>query len=344
MEGKASLGEQLYMPVMVVINILSVVAVVIMNKEIYTRHEFSFANTLMALHFGFTSLGIVIYQKVTGFPLLAADEMPPRRLLVQNALYHVLSVMFVNYSLLYNSVGMYQILKLANIPVVCIIEYYTRSISYSLKIKLSLVVLIGGIATATVSEVHFSLVGFIHGWIATVTTAVYQITAKDLMKGLSSEQGLYYTAPYAALIFFLAIPISDSVPKLLQYIWTVDRISAIFFSCVLAFTIQLTVFAIIGKTNPVTYQVVGHTKTTLVFICAFVWYPETATMKSVAGILVAMAGVLWYTRLKLTEPKPGAPPADPSPASPTAPSDSPPVECSGEATEPTDEPKKESAL
>eukprot|EP01059_Diplonema_ambulator_P002937 TRINITY_DN1256_c0_g3_i1.p1 TRINITY_DN1256_c0_g3~~TRINITY_DN1256_c0_g3_i1.p1 ORF type:complete len:351 (+),score=92.78 TRINITY_DN1256_c0_g3_i1:1832-2884(+) len=285
----------------VLVNILSVVGIVILNKKIFTQYEFEFPNALMAIHFLVVAVGVVMWQLVSGFDLGDKETRPSMSMLATNALLHVVSVMFVNLSLLYNSVGSYQILKLATIPVLCVLEYFLRNIRYSLPIVSSLGVLLAGIGLTTSNDITFNWSGLAYGSVATFATAGYQITVKDLTKGLDSKQSLYFTAPLAAVIFVLLIPLSDNVGRLYQYQWTYERSAVILTSGLLALVIQFTVFAIIGKTSPVTYQVIGHTKTLCVLLSGFLLFNTPVNTKNLSGMITAMFGVIWYTQLKLSE-------------------------------------------
>ncbi|KAH0804050.1 phosphate translocator protein [Histomonas meleagridis] len=58
--------------------------------------------------------------------------------------------------------------------------------------------------------------------------------------------------------------------------------------------------SLIGKAGPVTYQVVGHVKTMLIFTFGLIMFPvkdepRYRQMKKIGGLLVSMVGVILYT-------------------------------------------------
>ena len=63
------------------------------------------------------------------------------------------------------------------------------------------------------------------------------------------------------------------------------------------------------------YQVVGHTKTIIIWLLGVLVFTSTVTTNSVIGFVIAMVGVVWYTQLRMNE-SPAKPPA---PAGSTAP-------------------------
>jgi K+-sensing histidine kinase KdpD len=71
-------------------------------------------------------------------------------------------------------------------------------------------------------------------------------------------------------------------------------------SGVFAFGVNVTVYLIIGKTSPVTYAVVGHTKTVLILLFGFVVMHEVLTGKNFAGLLVAFLSIVAYTHFSIS--------------------------------------------
>eukprot|EP00756_Hemistasia_phaeocysticola_P004707 Hpha_TRINITY_DN12966_c0_g1::TRINITY_DN12966_c0_g1_i1::g.164652::m.164652/K15285/SLC35E3; solute carrier family 35, member E3 len=304
-------SERMKTLIFMALNIVSVVSIVVVNKKIFSYYEFKFGNALMALHYYATAICITLYQRLGGFELLPERPavFPTRKngvwvmagSVLPISMYQVGSVMFVNFSLMYNSVGLYQVLKLANIPVLCVIEYFWKGITYSLVVRSALAVLIGGIGLTSVSDISFNWLGFTHGMIATFTTAAYQILVKDLSKGMSSVQSCYYVTPVTAVIFTMLVPFTDDVEGLLNYKWTIERAVVIFGSAFIAFMINLSVFVIVGRTSPLTYQVVGHVKTTLVLLSGFLFFQAPPVLKNILGMALAMVGVVWYTQANMAE-------------------------------------------
>eukprot|EP01062_Namystynia_karyoxenos_P003419 TRINITY_DN11218_c0_g1_i1.p1 TRINITY_DN11218_c0_g1~~TRINITY_DN11218_c0_g1_i1.p1 ORF type:complete len:406 (+),score=140.79 TRINITY_DN11218_c0_g1_i1:131-1219(+) len=311
MVARSDNAEQIKTVFFMGLNIASVVSIVVMNKRIFRDYGFTFGNALMAIHYYVTAVCIFIYQRTGGFerleqrppvlPTVGAAGLQWNGSLLPIAIFQIGSVMFVNWSLMYNSVGLYQILKLANIPVLCVIEYFWKGITYSTMVRLSLLVLIGGIGMTTASDFSFNWIGFTHGMIATLTTAAYQISVKDLSKGMTSVQSCYYVTPITAVLFTLAVPFTDDWRRLLDYPFDTERAAVIVLSGFVAFAINLSVFVIVGRTSPLTYQVVGHVKTTLVLVSGFALFNAPADWRNICGMLLAMVGVVWYTDIKMKE-------------------------------------------
>ena len=76
------------------------------------------------------------------------------------------------------------------------------------------------------------------------------------------------------------------------------------------------------------YQVVGHTKTIIIWGLGILFFASAVSINSAIGFMIAMVGVMWYTQLRMREaaskmaapmPSSGLPPPPPySPADPSS--------------------------
>lgn len=78
----------------------------------------------------------------------------------------------------------------------------------------------------------------------------------------------------------------------------------IILSCTIAVGTNLSQFICIGRFTAVSFQVLGHMKTILVLILGFIFFgKEGLNMQVVFGMLIAVAGMIWYGN---ASSKPGA--------------------------------------
>jgi solute carrier family 35 protein E3 len=64
---------------------------------------------------------------------------------------------------------------------------------------------------------------------------------------------------------------------------------------------------VIGKTSPVTYQVVGHLKTCIILGFGYVLFNDPFSWRNILGILLALLGMILYSFFCLMENKQKAP-------------------------------------
>lgn len=69
----------------------------------------------------------------------------------------------------------------------------------------------------------------------------------------------------------------------------------ILLSCLIAVLVNFSTFLVIGKTSPVTYQVLGHLKTCLVLGFGYTLLHDPFTARNILGILIAIVGMGLYS-------------------------------------------------
>ncbi|RDX90100.1 UDP-xylose transporter 1, partial [Mucuna pruriens] len=69
----------------------------------------------------------------------------------------------------------------------------------------------------------------------------------------------------------------------------------IILSCLIAVSVNFSTFLVIGKTSPVTYQVLGHLKTCLVLGFGYTLLHDPFTGRNIIGILIAIFGMGLYS-------------------------------------------------
>ncbi|XP_048610978.1 UDP-xylose transporter 3 isoform X1 [Brassica napus] len=66
-------------------------------------------------------------------------------------------------------------------------------------------------------------------------------------------------------------------------------------SCLISVSVNFSTFLVIGKTSPVTYQVLGHLKTCLVLAFGYVLLKDPFNWRNILGIMVAVIGMVVYS-------------------------------------------------
>lgn len=303
-------------------NVLSSVALVLVNKWVF-QGGFHFPMTLSFFHFCFTVLWyqILLVMGVYTNPEQGMGQFEKFKVAAAG----FASIGFMNLSLNSNSVGFYQITKLTIIPVTLVINSVAYGVFTTTKIKISLAILLAGVGVATVTDVELRPIGLAFGLLAVITTAVFQIwqgtkqkefgiSATQLQAGIAPWQSMQAAAvaiamecycydattnPSApcdtAVVFFQQAIGGDAIKQ--NTLWLVLG------TCFLALAVNLCSFGLIGRTSPITFQVVGHAKTCLVLVGGYVLFPAKLNdtqqlMNNILGVSVAMVGVILYGHIK----------------------------------------------
>merc|ERR1712146_202518 len=111
-------------------------------------------------------------------------------------------------------------------------------------------------------------------------------------------QLLYHSSPLISLGMLLMSPWFDDLGALMEYEFTMGGIGRIVLSCVFALGENITNYLVLGKTSPLTYQVLGHLKTILILVLGFTVFNKQLDARNCLGITIAMVGVIAYTEIK----------------------------------------------
>ncbi|KXZ44800.1 hypothetical protein GPECTOR_62g915 [Gonium pectorale] len=228
------------------------------------------------------------------------------------ALGYVGYIILNNMSLQLNTVGFYQILKIAIAPTVMFLDFVLYGKVQTWRIVASVFVVCSGVTAATVTDnvAVSNVVGMVVGLASVFITALYQIWAGSKQKELqanSSQLLLAYT-PQAILLLTIMAPLLDDfgfdpahrTPKtVLGFEYSVPSVTAIVVSAMLGVLVSLSTFLVIGSTSSLTYNIVGHFKTVIILAGGCVLFGDKMPWKRLAGIMLTMLGIAWYTYLSV---------------------------------------------
>lgn len=299
-----------------------IIIIIFFSYKLVFQNGFPFVLTLGVLHFIATYLVLLFMSKCL--------KMFETKYLSfsQNVLVGgmgIASISTMNYSLRFNSVGVYQMAKLCIIP--CVLLFQAMKQEYqSRKVILSIVFILGGVGIATVSDVELNTIGLLFALSAIISTAQYQIWqgSKQKEAGLSEFQmsmtmawSQIWLGGILAAIFegedvyrFITAFINGSSTNKMNNntegtsLKQGELVGLILITCALAVSANVHSFALIGKTSAITWQVVGHGKTCLIIIAGYVLYPLPSLesfIVNASGISVAVLGVIVYSNLKMHE-------------------------------------------
>ncbi|XP_031117650.1 UDP-rhamnose/UDP-galactose transporter 6 [Ipomoea triloba] len=277
-------------------NVVTSVGIIIVNKALMATYGFSFATTLTGMHFATTTLMTAVLRWL-GY--IQSSHLPIADLL-KFVLFANFSIVGMNVSLMWNSVGFYQIAKLSMIPVSCLLEVVFDKIRYSRDTKLSISLVLLGVAVCTVTDVSVNTKGFIAAFIAVWSTALQQYYVHFLQRkySLSSFNLLGHTAPAQAGTLLILGPFLDywlTTKRIDQYNFTFPSMVFLILSCTIAIGTNLSQFICIGRFTAVSFQVLGHMKTVLVLILGFLFFgKEGLNSQVVIGMIIAVLGMVWY--------------------------------------------------
>jgi solute carrier family 35 protein E3 len=293
------------------------VSIVIVNKYLISTLGFPYVTCLTATHMAVTAVALRFAARAK----FLEPKPIEKRALVKFAALNGVSVAFLNLSLGFNSVGFYQMTKLAIIPCTVGIQTAFYAKRFSREVKASLAVLLLGVAVATVTDVRLNFLGTVVSLLAVATTCVSQIWTNTMQRehAVDSTQLLYAASPYmAAILAAVALPLDvglNSGGRASSAASSADASGAggtravvvvAAATCAIAVAVNFSTFLVIGKCDAVTYQVLGHLKTCLVLAFGLFALGDAVHLRNALGIGVALVGMGAYGAAEAAEKKKNA--------------------------------------
>ena len=255
------------------LNIFTSVAIVMVNKQLMggSGYGFTFATTLCGLHFLCTSsIGMCTGQRKSSDDTNPQGEkmrVPPQDVAIFVAV-AATSIIGLNMSLMLNTIGFYQVCKLAQIPTMCVLESVFMGKRFSRRVIQAIVVVLLGVGVATVSDVEMNTQGTIAAIVGVVSTSMQQILVAHLQKkhSVTSNFLLAKTSPYMAGSMLLFGPVMDEMITgkwVFDYEWSTPATVALLVSCFFAVLVNISSFLCIGRFSAVSFQVIGTSRRAL---------------------------------------------------------------------------------
>ncbi|KAL9442303.1 hypothetical protein AB3S75_020744 [Citrus x aurantiifolia] len=252
-------------------NFVVAVSIIFMNKWVLKNIGFQFPIFLSFIHY---AVSWALMAILNAFALLPASPPAKSGLLSLFTLGFVMSFStgLANVSLKYNSVGFYQMAKIAVTPSIVLAEFiwYRNRVSVLKVVTLTVVSI--GVAVATQRE----------SW-----------TALALM---------WKTTPITLLFLGSLIPCLDP-PGVLSFNWNFSNTLAILMSAFLGFLLQWSGALALGATSAISHVVLGQFKTCIILLGNYYIFGANPGTISICGAFVAIVGMSFYTYLNLCNSK-----------------------------------------
>jgi len=279
-----------------ILNVVSAVGLVLVNKKVVIIDQFECMTILTALHFYFSFIACSL--------MLCAGYLQYKSVKSYGSILRIVlgslgSIIFMNFNLAENSVGFYQISKLLSIPMTLFLEWTMnqRRQKITTYLLLSLIMIMAGVFSVVVNDVKYTDLGAIWALLGIICTSLAQIYFSPLQKqlDLNSIQLLFHTSPWLTFGSFIVTPLFDHTNKFMQINITLQLLIDLLLSSALAFVLNISNYLVLSVSFPITYQVLGHVKTILIFAGGIIFYDQAPPPKAIFGIIVTIIGVILYS-------------------------------------------------
>ncbi|OMO52046.1 hypothetical protein CCACVL1_29384 [Corchorus capsularis] len=280
-------------------NLVVAVGIIFMNKWVLKSVGFQFPVFLTVIHYAVSWALMAILKTFSLLPSSPSSKLAPLSLLTFGVVNSV-STGLANVSLKYNSVGFYQMAKLAITPLIVLMEFiwYTKRIPFSKVIALTIVSV--GVAVSTVTDLQFSLFGACVALAWIIPSAVNKILWSNVqqLENWIALALMWKTTPITLFFLVLMIPFLDP-PGALAFHWSLSNTSAILMSAFLGFLLQWSSALTLGATSAISSVVLGQFKTCVILLGNYYLFGANPGSTSIFGAFIAIAGMSFYTYLNL---------------------------------------------
>uniref|UniRef100_A0A0D3GFL7 Sugar phosphate transporter domain-containing protein n=1 Tax=Oryza barthii TaxID=65489 RepID=A0A0D3GFL7_9ORYZ len=281
-------------------NFFVAVGIIMANKMVMGAVGFNFPVALSLIHYIAAWVLMAVLKAFYLLPIAPPSKSTPFSSLFALGAVMSFSTGLANISLKHNSVGFYQMAKIAVTPTIVAAEFILFKKKVSLRKVITLAVVSCGVAVATVTDLEFNLFG--------ACVAVAWIIPSAVNKILWSN--LQQSGNWTALAFFYQVDVEDN-PN-----------NCVFLSCFDAIigSSGLVVFQLeypeqqcnhdicfwsgalaLGATSALAHVVLGQFKTIVIMLSSYLVFNSDPGFTSLCGAIIALGGMSVYTYLGLKE-------------------------------------------
>ncbi|KAA8523536.1 hypothetical protein F0562_009959 [Nyssa sinensis] len=288
-------------------NFMVAVGIIMANKLVMGKVGFNFPIFLTLIHYASAWVLLAIFKAFSLLPVSPPSKSTPFSSLFCLGVVMAFASGLANTSLKHNSVGFYQMAKIAVTPTIVLAEFILFRKTISFNKVLALVVVSVGVAVATVTDLEFNLFGACTAVAWIIPSAINKILWSNLQQqGNWTALALMWKTTPVTVFFLLALLPWMDPPGVLSFKWDLNNSSAIFISAVLGFLLQWSGALALGATSATSHVVLGQFKTCVILLGGYLLFNSDPGFVSICGAATALCGMSVFTSLNLKESREAA--------------------------------------
>jgi drug/metabolite transporter (DMT)-like permease len=280
------------------------ISTVVLNKAIYVYLDFKYPFTLTAVHMAVNSLGswimVTFLSEQLSIPVPSIDSRTYWTRVLPLAGMFCLNIVLGNISLRWIPVSFMQTIK-SSVPACTLALQYLQGQGSPMETNLSIVIVVGGVILATFTEVNFNYIGFWTAMASSFVTAAMSVVSGILLSTkLNPITLLYFMAP-ASLVLLLPFVVAFESSSILSRpdLLSPFNLGILLLSGLIALTLNISQFFIIGYTSPLTFNVCGNLKVALSILVSVLIFRNQISFLNAFGCIGAILGCFWYSHIRL---------------------------------------------
>ncbi|KAJ0733965.1 putative sugar phosphate transporter domain-containing protein [Helianthus annuus] len=302
-EGAKRQQQRLCGPVVALtFNFLVSVGIIMGNKLVMGKVGFNYPILLTLIHYTSAWLLLAVLKALSLLPPSPPTKTTPFSLLFALGAVMAFASGLANTSLKHNSVGFYQMAKIAVTPTIVVAEFILFRKIVSFYKVLALAVVSVGVAVATVTDLEFNMFGacIAIAWI--IPSAINKILWSNLQqkRNWTALALMWKTTPITIFFLVALMPWLDP-PGALSFKWNLNNSMAVLISALLGFLLQWSGALALGATSATSHVVLGQFKTCVILLGGYLLFSSDPGYASICGAFVAICGMSVYTSLNINE-------------------------------------------
>ncbi|GLJ12788.1 hypothetical protein SUGI_0197760 [Cryptomeria japonica] len=283
-------------------NFVVAVAIIMINKSLLGKMGFNYPIFLTLIHYGLSWILMAFLNAMYLLPAAPPVKTTPFSSLTALGVVMAFSNGLANLSLKCNSVGFYQMAKIAVTPTIVLVEFLFFGKKVSFQKALALIVVSLGVAIATITDLQFNLFGALVAMAWILPSAINKILWSNLQQqdNWTALALMWKTTPITVFSLLALMPWLDP-PGLLTFNWNLSNTVSIIISATFGFLLQWSGALALGATCATTHVVLGQFKTCFILLGSFFIFHSNPGPKSICGAIMALTGMAFYTHLNLHE-------------------------------------------
>ncbi|KAL6596683.1 hypothetical protein ACP70R_047326 [Stipagrostis hirtigluma subsp. patula] len=283
-------------------NFVVSVGIIMANKVVMGTVGFNFPVALSLIHYVVAWALMAVLKALYLLPIAPPSKSTPFSSLFTLGAVMSFSTGLANISLKHNSVGFYQMAKIAVTPTIVVAEFILFQKKVSLRKVITLVVVSFGVAVATVTDLEFNFFGAFIALAWIIPSAVNKILWSNLQQGgnWTALALMWKTTPITIFFFIVLMPSLDP-PGLLSFNWSFKNSSAIIISALFGFLLQWSGALALGATSALSHVVLGQFKMVVIVLLGYLVFNSDPGITSLCGAIIALGGMSVYTYFGMKE-------------------------------------------
>ncbi|XP_062220169.1 nucleotide-sugar uncharacterized transporter 2-like [Phragmites australis] len=283
-------------------NFAVAVGIITANKMVMGSVGFKFPIALSLIHYAVAFVLMATLKTLSLLPVAPPLKSTPFSSIFALGAVMSLSTGLANVSLKHNSVGFYQMAKIAVSPTIVVAEFMLFQKKVSSQKAVTLAVVSFGVAVATVTDLEFNFFGACVALAWIVPSAVNKILWSSLQQSgnWTALALMWKTAPITIFFLLTLVPLLDP-PGLLLFDWNFRNSCAILISALFGFLLQWSGALALGATSALSHVVLGQFKTIVITLSGYLIFGSDPGITSFCGAVVALGGMSFYTYLGLKD-------------------------------------------